>query len=147
LLGSSILRKEDRRFLTGRGKYVDDLQLPDMLWMALVRSPYAHAKIISIDLEEALRVDGVVGGMTGKDLQSMPPMPMIKPPGVKDFKRYGLARGKVSFAGEPVAALIATDKAIAEDAIERVTVEYEPLPVIMAVEDAAKRDSHRVYDE
>ena len=147
MLGASILRKEDRRFLTGRGKYVDDLQLPDMLWMALVRSPYAHAKIISIDLEEALRVDGVVGGMTGKDLQSMPPMPMIKPPGVKDFKRYGLAIGKVSFAGEPVAALIATDKAIAEDAIERVKVEYEPLPVIMAVEDAAKPDSPRVYDE
>lgn len=147
MLGSSILRKEDRRFLTGQGKYIDDLQLPDMIWMVLVRSPYAHAKIVSIDLTEALQVDGVIGGMTGKELQSMPPMPMIKPPGVKDFKRYGLAVDKVRFVGEPVAALIATDKAIAEDAIEHVKVEYEPLPVSMAVEDAVKPDSPRVYDE
>ena len=147
-IGASMLRKEDFRFMTGKGSYIDDIQQPDTLWMGLVRSPYAHAKILSIDTSPALDLQGVASCATGEDMAKvMPPLPVFRPPNMRSLARFALAKGKVRYAGEPVAAVLATDRAVAEDAVELVKVDYERLPVKMALEDVAEKGSPLVYDE
>ena len=143
-VGAPLRRLEDRRFLTGRGRFVADIELPGALHCMLVRSPHAHARIRRIDAAAALASPGVVGVFTGADMavDGVSPMrplwiirsrdaaPMAEPP------RFALAREMVCHVGEPIAAVIAEDRDQAADAAERVVVDYEVLSAIVGVEAA-----------
>ncbi len=133
IFGAPIERKEDRRFLTGSGTYIDDIDLPDMLHAAILRSPYAHARIRSIDISRASVLDGVVAVMTYKDLDvATGPLPLLIPhPALTHpHTQYALAKDVVRYVGEAVAMVVASDRYIAEDALSLIEVDYEPLPVI-----------------
>jgi carbon-monoxide dehydrogenase large subunit len=127
-LGQRMKRKEDPRFLQGKGHYVDDISLPGMLYAAVARSPYSHAMIKNIDIGEAMKVPGVKAVITGKDLEAAG---LGWLPTFHGFdKQMVLAIGKVLFQYQEVAAVFAETRAAAEDGAEAVQVEYEPLPVI-----------------
>jgi carbon-monoxide dehydrogenase large subunit len=127
-LGHRLKRKEDPRFLQGKGRYVDDISLPGMLYAAIVRSPYSHATIKSIDISDALQVPGVKAVITGKDLDAaglgwLPTFHGID-------KQMVLAIGKVLFQYQEVAAVFAETREAASDGVEAVHVDYEALPVV-----------------
>lgn len=141
-------RREDAVLVTGHGTYVDDIKLPNMLFVSFVRSSYGHAKIRSIDLSPALKVPGVVFAIGGEEIKKMTkPLPFpVSLPGRKETQVYLLAAGKVHYTGEPVAAVVAEDRYIAEDAAERIVVDYEPLEAILDAERALEKDAPRLYD-
>src|SRR5919108_2255829 len=127
-MGHSVRRKEDPRFIRGKGTYVDDLQLPGMLYLDIVRSPFAHAKIKKIDASRALAIPGVLAVITGQDLAqyNLHWMPTL----MSDTQMV-LPVDKVMYQAQEVAAVIATDRYAAADGVEAVEVDYEPLePVI-----------------
>ncbi|MFL5380583.1 MAG: xanthine dehydrogenase family protein molybdopterin-binding subunit, partial [Myxococcales bacterium] len=127
-MGHSMKRKEDPRFLRGRGNYVDDVQLPGMLHMDIVRSPFAHAKIKAIKTDAAMKIPGVLAVITGETLAkyNLHWMPTL----MSDTQMV-LPVEKVMYQAQEVAAVIATDRYIAADGVEAVEVDYEPLqPVI-----------------
>src|SRR5215510_4770342 len=142
-IGAAVKRKEDRRFLLGKGNYVDDIVLPDQTYAVFVRSMYAHAKIKKIDTTAAQAAPGVVGVFTGDDiaadgLGSLPcgwlvknkdGSPMVEPP------HPALAQGKVRHVGDPVAVVIAESRNQAKDAAELIEVDYEVLPAVVDVAD------------
>ncbi len=134
-LGNRVLRKEDRKFLTVGGSYVDDVDLPDALWIAFLHSPVAHARVTRLDAAVAKSAPGVVDVLTGADL-SIPPLapdlPMINPLMTHPL----LCEGKVRFVGDLVAAVVAETRGAAVDAIEQIEVDYETLPVIVDPNDA-----------
>jgi carbon-monoxide dehydrogenase large subunit len=137
-MGVAMKRKEDPRFLQGKGHYVDDITLPGMLYMAVVRSTYPHAEIKSIAIDDALKVPGVKAVITGKDLEAaglgwLPTFHGLD-------KQMVLAIGKVLFQYQEVAAVFAETRGAAYDGAEAVQVEYEPLPVV-ADPFAAKTDN------
>ncbi len=136
-LGCSRKRVEDIRFVLGKGNYVDDIKLPDMLHGDFVRSPYAHARIKSIDKDAALALDGVIAVLTAEDLA---PLNLHWMPTLAGDKQMVLADGKVLFQGQEVAFVIARDRYIAADAVELVQVEYEELPVIIDPFEALRSD-------
>ena len=140
VLGTRRLRKEDPALLTGEAKYTNDLNIPGALHLALVRSPYAHARILSVDLSAALAMPGVVAAYSGADLMSLwaAPMPSAWPvtADMKNPAHYPVAVGKVTYMGDGVACVLATSEAAARDAVEAVIVEYEALPAIIDVDDA-----------
>jgi carbon-monoxide dehydrogenase large subunit len=144
-VGQSLRRKEDPRLITGRATYVDDLALPGMLWAAIVRSPEAHANVVSIDGSAALALPGVKAVYTGEDLADLlAPLPMAwAPPGVeiKTPERWPLVRGRVCHVGDAVAMVIGDDRYRVVDAAAKVQVEYEPLPVVVDVEEALKDET------
>src|SRR5437763_1769302 len=127
-MGHSMKRKEDPRFIRGRGNYVDDIQLPGMLHMDIVRSPFAHAKIKSINADKALKVPGVLAVITGETLAkyNLHWMPTL----MSDTQMV-LPTEKVMYQAQEVAAVIATDRYAAADGVEAVDVEYDPLPVVV----------------
>src|SRR5437762_1803841 len=127
-MGHSMKRKEDPRFIRGRGNYVDDIQLPGMLHMDIVRSPFAHAKIKSINAEKALKIPGVLAVITGETLAkyNLHWMPTL----MSDTQMV-LPTEKVMYQAQEVAAVIATDRYVAADGVEAVEVDYEPLPVVV----------------
>ncbi|MDQ1502977.1 MAG: aerobic carbon-monoxide dehydrogenase large subunit, partial [Actinomycetota bacterium] len=133
VLGSSVPRKEDRRLLTGRGRYVSDLVLPGMLHAAFVRSPYAHAMVTGVDASAALALPGVVAVVAGDDpsVVGVRITARSELPGYVETSQPLLAWPKVRFAGEAVAVVVAADRAVAADAAELVEVSYEPLPVVV----------------
>jgi aerobic carbon-monoxide dehydrogenase large subunit len=131
LIGAPVLRKEDPPLLTGRGRYVDDIRLPGMVSMVYVRSPEAHARITGIDAEAARSMPGVLGVWTAADL---PGLPFVR--SVPSMERPCLATDAVRFVGEPVAVVVAADRAAAMDAAELVVVDYDPLPVLTTIDDA-----------
>ena len=135
LIGASIRRVEDLVLITGKGRYVDDVQLPGMLHMALLRSPYPHAKIISIDTGAAKAMPGVEAVLTGADIDLNIPSPVMIP-GQKIPPHPALARGAVHAAGTPVAAVVARTRALAQDAADAIEVEYESLPAVVNAEKA-----------
>jgi carbon-monoxide dehydrogenase large subunit len=140
-VGQSLRRKEDPRLIAGRAKYVDDIVVHGMLHAAFVRSPEAHARIVSIDASQALAQPGIKV-FTGEDTSDLlAPLPMAwAPPGVeiKTPERWPLARGKVSHVGDAVAMVVGEDKRAVVDAAQLVRVEYESLPVVVDVEEALK---------
>src|ERR671921_1411989 len=139
-VGQSLRRKEDPRLIAGRATYVDDIALPGMLYAAIVRSTEAHAKIVSIDTSAAAGQPGVKGVYTGEDTSDLlAPLPMAwAPPGVeiKTPERWPLARGRVCHVGDAVAMVIGEDRYGVVDAAGDVLVEYDPLPVVVDVEEA-----------
>ena len=127
-MGHRMKRKEDPRFIQGKGRYIDDIKLPGMLYMDIVRSPYAHAKILNIDASAALAMDGVLAVITGKDLavHNLHWMPTL----MNDTQMV-LPVDKVVYYAQEVCAVIATSRYIAADAIESIVVDYEPLPPVI----------------
>src|SRR5215469_7135484 len=133
--GASIRRSEDPRILTGAGRYVDDIKLPGMLHAAFVRSPLAHARVLSVDVSAARALPGVVAALTGADLEGMtvpgPDALMAMLGGAGPTPEFTLlATDKVRFAGDPVAIVVAESRYLAEDGCELVEVEYEELPPV-----------------
>jgi 2-furoyl-CoA dehydrogenase large subunit len=129
-LGKSILRKEDPALLSGRGRYADDLPVPvGTLQAHVIRSPHAHAEILRIDADAALKHDGVWGVITGEDIQKLsdPFLAVVKTP----IQQWALAVERVRYVGEPVALVVAESRYIAEDAAELVTVDYAPLEAVI----------------
>ncbi len=147
LFGKAIKRREDPRFITGRGQYVDDVKLPGMTYAAFVRSPHAHARIRGIDTARAKGMPGVVGVYTAQDVQvgGLPCGWML--PGIKVPTRPVLASGKVRYAGEPVAIVVAESVYAAPDAAEAVRVDYEPLPGVSNPKKAHDKGAPQLFDE
>jgi aerobic carbon-monoxide dehydrogenase large subunit len=127
-MGHSVKRKEDPRFIRGEGEYIDDVNLPGQLWLDIVRSPYAHATIKGIDASEALKIPGVLAVITGADLEKAGLHWM---PTLAGDKQMVLPTDTVMYQSQEVAAVVATTKYIAADGVAAVTVDYEPLPVIV----------------
>src|SRR5436305_2886916 len=133
-VGQALRRKEDPRLITGRARYVDDISLPGTLWAAFVRSPEAHAKIVSIDASAAEQRPDVHAVFTGADMSDLAaPLPLAwVPPGVEVHNpdHWPLARDAVKHVGDPVAVVLGDDRYAVVDAAEDVVVEYDPLPVV-----------------
>lgn len=127
-MGKSIGRKEDPRFIRGKGRYVDDIMLPNMLHMCILRSPYAHARIRRIDTSAAEAAPGVKLVLTGEDLEEMK---LAWMPTLAGDQQMVLATGKVLFQYQEVAAVVAETRAQAEDAVQLIEVDYEPLLVVV----------------
>ena len=152
--GASVKRNEDARLLAGRAQFVDDVKLPGILHAAFVRSPHAHARIVSIDASVALARDGVIAVYSAEDLGDYwRPGPVIVPPPpvegavFNERTQVPLAKGKARHVGEPVALVIASSRYIAEDAAAEVMVEWDPLPVAADLEQAAASGAPRVHDD
>src|SRR5206468_8675485 len=143
-IGDSIRRKEDDRFIRGRGNYVDDIMLPGMLHMAIHRSPFAHARIKSINTEAASAVPGVIAVVTGALLAQHK---LAWMPTLSGDTQAVLVTDKVRFQGQEVACVIATDRYIAEDALELIEVDYEPLPPIVTPQQAMAAGAPVIRDE
>nr|MBA3793439.1 xanthine dehydrogenase family protein molybdopterin-binding subunit [Rubrobacter sp.] len=150
-MGSSVLRKEDPALLTGHAGFTDDIHLPGMLHFALLRSPHAHAKLLSVDVSAARERPGVVAVFTGEDLAEEWAIGIPTGwPVTEDIKipdHWPLARGEVNHAGDGVAVVVATDRYKAQDALEFIDVEYEVLPVVVDVEAALEEGSPLVHEE
>ena len=147
-IGASIKRREDIRFITGRGTYADDIKLPGMLHAAILRSPRAHARIRSIDTTRAEAIPGVVWIFTLGDIGELAvpvPMRMYKIAGLERYLQPLLAQDEVRYVGEPIAVAIAESRYLAEDALDAIEVEYEDLPEILDVT-AALRDDVLVHE-
>ena len=137
LIGRSVRRVEDPVLITGKGCYVDDMQLPGMLHLTFLRSPYPHATIRSIQVRAAQAMPGVVAVVTGEDLRAhlqVPVIPLV--PGMQIPPHPFLARGVVHAVGVPVAAVVAHSRALAHDAADAITVEYAALPAVVNAEKA-----------
>ncbi|MCK5669345.1 MAG: molybdopterin-dependent oxidoreductase, partial [Gammaproteobacteria bacterium] len=135
-------RKEDKRLITGQGLFVDDYQPAGSLHMCLARSPYAHARILSIDVSKAEALPGVICTITGKEVaEQTQPFTQIGPEPSALIEDYCLAVDKVRYQGDPVVAIIAESKHIAADAAQLVEVDYETLPVVITCEDALKDET------
>jgi carbon-monoxide dehydrogenase large subunit len=143
-MGEEVTRKEDKRFITGRGKYVDDIKKPGMLHCALVRSPHAHARVESIDTSRAEAVDGVVAVLTADDLleYDLATMPTL----MSDTQDV-LVNNKVKFQFQEVAAVIADDRYTAKDGADKVEVEYEVLDAVVDSEKAREEDAPLIRDD
>src|SRR5215213_2630755 len=148
-VGRAMRRKEDPRLITGRASYVDDISLTGQLWAAWVRSPEAHARIVSIDTSAAKARADVVAVYTYEDLDMEAGLPMAwVPPGVevRTPDHWVLAKGEVKHVGDPVALVIGNDRYTVVDAAEDVLVEYEPLPVVTDPEAALEPGSPLVHE-
>ena len=143
-LGKARRRKEDQRLITGRTRWTDNIVLQGMLHLAFVRSPYAHARILDIDVTDALDVEGVMAIYTHEDLDGKVadrlPLLIPHPTLTNPMTGYCLAPELVNHVGEPVVMVVATDRYVAEDACERIRVDYEQLPVVVGLERARAGD-------
>lgn len=150
VIGSPVRRREDAHILTGRTAYIDDISLPGMLEGAILRSPHAHARILSIDTTEAEALPGVYAVLTGEDLiGKVQPQPVIwyVLPDQKIPDYWALARDRVRWVGQPVAAVAAKDRYLAEDALELIKVEYDELPAVVSLDDALRPGGPKIYDD
>ena len=152
--GERIKRNEDPRLLMGQALYVDDVDLPNMLHAAFVRSPYAHARITNIDVSQALQREGVVAIYTANDLGDYwkPGPLLVSPPPVKDIvfnekTQVPLARDKVKFAGEPIVMILAESRYIAEDALADIQIDYESLEAVVDMEKALRAGTPIIHGE
>ena len=137
-VGARVERVEDPRLLTGHGRYVDDVTVPGMLHAAFLRSPHAHARIVRVDADRARCVSGVVAIFTGHDIERLtnPFVGLLPQPGLYHPMHYALAIDRVRMVGDPVALVVASTRAIAEDAAELVAVEYDMLPPVATIDQA-----------
>ena len=150
-VGQSLPRKEDASLLTGQGSFVDNLTLPGMLYLAVVRSPFAHARIVKVDVSKAREMPGVVGAWSGEELAGewAGPLPMVWPitEDIKTSDHWPITKDKARFQGDGVAVVVAESRGIADDAAEVVAVEYEQLTPVLDLEEGAKDGSPLVHDE
>lgn len=156
LFGQPVLRSEDPRLVTGRGRYLDDLG-HDALEVAFVRSPHAHARVVDIDVTDALDVDGLVAIYTYDDLAAdqdehgtrvAEPLPLLIPHPTLTHGRtqYALAKDEVNYVGEAIVMVVASSRYTAEDVVDRIRVDYEFLPAVVGIE-AARAAQHLVHDD
>ncbi len=147
-VGRSVPRLEDRPLVTGRGRFAADVVFPRMLHMRVVRSAHAHGRIVSIDASAALALPGVVAVWTFDDVADIPPIDfrLTRIEGLAPYRQPILARQRVRYVGEPVAAVFATDPYLAEDAADLVAVEIEELPVVLDASARARRVRGRPLD-
>jgi len=151
-IGKPIKRVEDKRFLTGKGRYTDDIILPDMTNAYILRSPYAHANIRSIDTSDASAMDGVVAIFTGEDVKDIGGVPcgwqvnFKNGDTMKEPPHPLLVRDKVLHVGDAVAIIIAEDGPTARDAADMVHVDYEELPAVVNAAEAVKDGAPQVHD-
>jgi 2-furoyl-CoA dehydrogenase large subunit len=143
-VGQSVRRHEDPRLLTGRGTFLDDVKIANVHHAAILRSPYGHARIKRIDMSRALALDGVVAGLAGGEVKERTrPFAVVA---TAPIQYYCMAIDKARFVGEPVAAVVARDRYLAEDALELIDVEYEPLPAIVDPEKALEADAPILHE-
>ena len=150
-VGAPVRRKEDPELVTGQARYTDDITVTGMVWMAVVRSPHAHARIKGVDLSKARAAEGVVAAFSGEELASdwAAPLPcawpvteeMANPP------HLPLATDKARYAGDGVAVVVAETRALAKDAAELVEVDYEPLDAVTDLERALEEGAPLVHDD
>ncbi len=145
--GKRVRRVEDPRLLRGLGRYVEDVQPADALHLALVRSPYPAARIVSIDVQAARALPGVVTVATGDDLSGVGDVPVIPLPFAKVPPHPPLARGRVAAVGSPIVAIMAETAEIARDAADLVQIEFDPLPAVSSAEAALEADAPLVHPE
>ncbi|MEZ5096705.1 MAG: aerobic carbon-monoxide dehydrogenase large subunit [Nocardioides sp.] len=151
LFGAKVARVEDQRFLRGRGRYADDV-LADAhtLHAAVLRSPHAHARIVAIDVDDVLEIDGVHAVWTHEDLAGAmaQPLPLLIPHPALTHGRtqYALAKHEVNYAGEAIAFVVADDRYLAEDAVARIRVEYDLLPAVVGIA-ASRAAEHLVHED
>ena len=143
-IGHSVRRKEDDRFIRGRGTYIEDITLPHMLYLAILRSPFAHAKLNSIDASAATAMPGVVAVVTG---ELMAQHNLAWMPTLSGDTQAVLATDKVRFQGQEVAAVVAEDPYVAKDALEKIDVDYEPLGVVVSPHQAMAEGAPVIRDE
>jgi carbon-monoxide dehydrogenase large subunit len=153
LMGQGVQRVEDQRFLRGQGRYVDDIGVETsekVLHAAVLRSPHAHARIIDIDVDDVLDLEGVHAVWTHDDLTGpmAEPLPLLIPHPALTHGRtqYALARDEVNYVGEAIAFVVAEDRYVAEDAVGRIRVGYETLPPVVGI-DAARAATHLVHED
>ncbi len=142
-VGSAVERREDLRFVRGRGQYVDDLAPDGLLHAVILRSSVAHGRIRSIDAAAALKIAGVHAVITARDMPGGPPriaMRLQPLPEFKPFEQSVIAEAEVRYVGEPIALVLATSVAIGEDALDRIVVDIEPLPAVSDCETSANGD-------
>ncbi len=159
-VGGGVLRKEDPELLTGQARFIDDIALPGMVWMAVVRSPFAHARVNGVDLEAARALPGVVAAFSGAELADeweagLPcawpiakrsfPDPTTEDPRMPDH--WPLAKDKARFAGEPLAVVVAESRSLAKDAAELVELDLEPLEAVLDLDHALEDRAPTCHDE
>src|SRR5947207_8584914 len=132
-IGRSVLRLEDPPLVKGRGRFAGDISFPHQLHMRIVRSPYAHAELRGVDAAKALAAPGVVAVWCGADIADLPPIDFRDPAGeaLRPYRQPLLAKDRLRYVGEPVAAVFASDPYLAEDAADLVTVEADELPPVL----------------
>ncbi|MBO0728674.1 MAG: xanthine dehydrogenase family protein molybdopterin-binding subunit [Acidimicrobiaceae bacterium] len=148
-VGESVTRVEDRRILTGRGRYVDDVRVPGMLHAAFLRSPFAHARISRINVADARELPGVVAVFTGADIEAAT-VPIQVMPQFPDFRSptyLAMATDRVRFVGDLVAIVVAESRYVAEDALEMIDVDYDTLPPVVSFADAQDPRLPPLFDD
>jgi carbon-monoxide dehydrogenase large subunit len=146
MVGQRIKPRKDLPLIQGLGTYADDVKLPNTVHAAFLRSPYAHARLRRIDATRALDLPGVVYVLTGRD-GARPLVHWMKLPALRQPERFSLAVEKVRYVGEPVAVVAAVDRKIAEDALELIEVDYDPLSAVVDAERALEKGSPLLYEE
>jgi aerobic carbon-monoxide dehydrogenase large subunit len=151
VLGEKVKRREDPRLITGRGSYTDDIQLPGMLYAAILRSPHAHAKIVNIDVKEALGQEGVVAIYTGKDIEgklgTIPTAWLPPDSDIRTVPHHALAVDRVRYVGDGVALVIAESRYGARDALDAIHVTYEVLPGVVNQEEAMRNHAPLLHGD
>ncbi|MBI4525977.1 MAG: xanthine dehydrogenase family protein [Deltaproteobacteria bacterium] len=147
-VGARIKRVEDLRFLRGIGKFVGDIRRVGMTHAAILRSPYAHARVVKIDTASAAKTSGVIGILTATDMPDLQTIPMRigSVPGLERSLQYPIATDRVRYVGDPVAVVVAVDRYVADDALELIEVEYESLPPVVDTRAAMRLDGPRLHD-
>ncbi|SEN76238.1 xanthine dehydrogenase family protein molybdopterin-binding subunit [Lihuaxuella thermophila] len=150
VFGTPLKRREDPRLITGKGNFTDDIQLPGMLYMAVLRSPHAHARIKRIDVSAARQVPGVVAVYTGKDLEgkmgTIPTAWLVPDSDIKTPPHHALAVDQVRYVGDGIALVVAEDRYTVRDALELIDVEYEELPPVVNQEEAMKDGAPQLHE-
>ncbi|MCW2983019.1 MAG: aldehyde oxidase, partial [Conexibacter sp.] len=148
-IGTWVPRKEDDRLLRGDGRFTDDVDLPHTLHMAVLRCPFPHARIRAIDTADAERMPGVAQVLVGSDVARLSnPITVLRPvPGVPDLRFFALAQEIAAFEGQPVVSVVATSRAVAEDALDLIDVDFDPLPHVTDVLDAADPATPALHPE
>ena len=152
-ISQPVRRREDARFITGRGRYSDDINMPGQAHAAFLRSDYAHGELRAVDTAKAAAAPGVVGVFTGEDLRAagLGGIPYLHAPGLDLFPieapRPGLAQGRVRYVGEPIALVVAETLAQAQDALSDIEVTIEPLPAVAEIEQALQAQAPVIWEK
>lgn len=147
-IGSRVRRKEDVRLLRGIGKYVGDIHRAGMVHAAILRSTHAHARVVKIDAAAAMKLPGVIGVLTAADMPGLKTIPMRTGviPGLERSQQTPIATTKVRYVGDPIAVIVASNRYVAEDALEIIEVEYAPLGAVTDARAAMQPDAPRLHD-